>query len=380
MANPEKHRCIARLRKKYAAANRKEKTKILDSVCLAFACHRKDAIRALRPSDAPRPPGKTGRPPVYGDDAMLRALKKLYLLADQPCSKRFVALIPLWLPALEKREPLAPEIRDALLRASAATIDRLLAPTRAKKKGGRPSKPGSLLRNVIPIRTGSEDINKPGFVEVDTVAHCGTSLLGDFAWSLTLSDIDSEWTEMRAVWNKGVHGVLEKIDAIRKILPFALIALDSDNGSEFINNHLVRYCATEGAPVHFTRSRPYRKNDQAHVEQKNWTHVRQVFGYERLNRAEYVALMDAIYQVLGLLNNYFMPVMKLVSKQRENAKIRKTYDAPKTPCQRLLDSPDVPETTKVLLRARLAELDPLTLRDELQNKLRAFWKLVRSKT
>jgi hypothetical protein len=379
MANLEKHRCIARLRKKYAAANRKEKTKILDSVCLAFACHRKEAIRALNPSNTPRPAKKKGRPPVYQKDALLRTLKKIYLLADQPCSKRFVALIPLWLPAVEKREPLPPEIRAALLAMSAATIDRLLAPTRAKKKGARPSKPGSLLRNSIPIRTGSDDINRPGFAEIDTVAHCGNSLLGDFVWSLTLTDIHSQWTEMRAVWNKGAHGVLEKIDAIRQILPFALIALDSDNGSEFINNHLVRYCAIPENPVLLTRSRPYRKNDQAHVEQKNWTHVRQVFGYDRLDCAEYVARMDAIYQTLGFLNNYFVPVMKLVSKQRENAKIRKTYDAPKTPCQRLLDSPDIPETTKVFLRAQMAELDPLALRDQLQNQLRTFWKFVRDK-
>jgi hypothetical protein len=298
------------------------------------------------------------------------------------CSKKLKAALPIWLPFYESEYgSLLEDVKTKLLTISPATIDRLLKPNKIKykRKGLCGTKPGSLLKNQIPIRTDNWDIKTPGFCEADTVAHCGNSLSGDFVWSLTLTDIFSTWTENRAVWGKGSQGVLEQIKDVEKKLPFKLLGFDCDNGTEFLNYHLMRYFSDRPKTkmVQFSRSRPYHKNDNAHVEQKNWTHVRQLFGYDRFDDKAMVALMNNLYRnEYSLLQNYFCPNMKLVSKERINSKYRKKYDTPQTPCQRLLASDHIPSETKQKLSIVYGSLNPFVLRKNIEAKLKRIFKLI----
>jgi hypothetical protein len=282
------------------------------------------------------------------------------------------------LPFYERKHGLPKEIVDQLLSMSERTIDRLLQPIKAhypKRLGG--TKPGSLLKKHIPIKTNQWNETQPGFVEADTVAHCGTSLLGNFVWSITLTDIYSGWTENAAVWNKGAHGVLTQIERIEKRLPFGILGFDCDNGSEFLNYHLVRYFQERKKPIQFTRSRPYHKGDNAHVEQKNWTHVRQLFGYYRFENPELVALMNDLYaNEASLLHNFFYPAMKLQDKERIQAKIKKKYDQPKTPYQRLMASSSISEIQKMKLKQLFESLNPFELQETLQSKLQYIFSFI----
>ncbi len=240
------------------------------------------------------------------------------------------------------------------------------------------TKPGTLLKTQIPLQGNAWDISQPGFMEADTVAHCGNSLAGDFAWSLTMTDLCSGWTECRAVWNKGATGVLAQIQAITAALPFSLRGFDCDNGSEFLNWHLLRYFQEPPRRIQFTRSRPYHKNDNAHVEQKNWSCVRQLFGYSRFDQHRLVAAMNDLYaNEFRLLVNFFYPTMKLTRKTRVGARITKQFATPQTPAQRLLDHPAVPDHHKAWLRTQLATLNPFTLSTQLQRKLKQFFTLTR---
>ena len=284
-------------RRRYQRGNRALKKQLLDEFCQAHGYHRKSATRLLNelviPDQSRR---KTGKKKVYKPEIVLEPLKKLWLVSDQMCGKRLKSALPLWLSHYAKHfEALPVEVEKQLLTMSAATIDRLLKPLRSRyQKGLSGTKPGSLLKTQIPVKTNQWDITKVGYMEADTVAHCGTSLSGDFVWSLTLTDIASGWTENRATWNKGSKGVIQQIRHIEENLPFAISGFDSDNGSEFLNYHLLYYF-TERPPervVQFTRSRPYKKNDNAHVEQKNWTHVRQLLGYQRFADAKLVPLIN----------------------------------------------------------------------------------------
>jgi hypothetical protein len=296
------------------------------------------------------------------------------------CSKRLVAAIPLWLPFYEKAyEKLSDEVRNKLLSISAATIDRLLAPTRAKTRprGLCATKPGSLLRNQIPIRTHNWDISQPGFMEADTVAHCGNSLAGNFIWSLTLTDIHTGWTECRATWNNGATGVVKQIKNIEANLPFELQGFDCDNGSEFLNHHLVRYFSDRKPKIKFTRSRPYKKNDNAHVEQKNWSYVRQLLGYDRLDNPKLVELINNLYSnQWSLYQNHFCPTLKLIEKKRINSKYYKKYETPRTPYQRLIVSPYVSKKDKKTLENLHQTLDPFKLKRQIDRQLKDIFKLV----
>jgi hypothetical protein len=241
---------------------------------------------------------------------------------------------------------------------------------RTGHKGLCGTKPGTLLKNQIPIRTQNWGITEPGFMEADTVAHCGNSLAGNFAWSLTLTDILTTWTEIRATWNKGAGGVCEQIEDIESCLPFTLLAFDCDNGSEFLNYHLVRYFSDRPKEVAFTRSRPYKKNDNAHVEQKNWTHVRQLFGYDRIEDVALIPLMNDLYaNEWSLYQNHFCPNMKLI-KQRINARYKKKYEVPKTPYQRLLDCDHITDEVKSRLWDIHQTLNPFMLKQTIEKKLR----------
>lgn len=368
------------IRKRYCKARKKDKKPILDEFCANCGYHRKYAIRLL--GRLPKASGKNpGAKPVYDSEALLTPLKRIWFATDQMCSKKLKAAISLWLPHYEQEYGALPEpAKTQLLAVSARSIDRLLKPVRAQyhRHGLSGTQPGTLLKNQILIRTDHWDVTQPGYLEADTVAHCGNSLAGDFVWSLTMTDILSGWTENRATWNKGALGVMAQIKDVESRLPFPIFGFDCDNGSEFLNHHLHRYMADRPSPVKFTRSRPYRKNDNAHVEQKNWTHVRQLFGYDRFDKPGLVDLMNDLYRnEWSTFQNFFCPTMKLKEKQRINSKYIKKYDPPKTPCQRLLESDHIPPETKAKLEATFHCANPFKLKKIIEAKLRAAFNALK---
>jgi hypothetical protein len=301
-------------------------------------------------------------------------VRQIWLAAEQPCGKRLVPILRQWLPFYERRFGAVSGRQRTLLRTvSSATLDRLLSGARAEYPGwGRcGTKPGSLLKTEIPIRTGTWDLTQPGYLEADSVAHCGTSLAGSFVWSLTYTDIFSGWTEGRAVWNKGAAGVLAATQDVEATLPFGLLGFDCDNGSEFLNHHLWAYLAQRGSPVEFTRSRPYHKDDNAHVEQKNWMWPRQLLGYMRLEDHELVARISTVYKdVWGPLHNFFLPCLKLKKKWREGSRWRKCYELPQTAFERLCRPGLLALKQRRQLRERYASLDPFSLKDDLEKQLK----------
>ena len=371
------------LSKRYRTANKTEKGKILNELCESSGFHKKHAIRLLNSCNHKKPRSKTkkkvGRPKVYSSGVYLTPLKKIWLASDQPCGKRLKMALPLWLPHYGGAYgELDPAIYKGLLSMSAATIDRLLAPSRVKCKRFCGTKPGSILKKQIKIKTDQWDEDRPGYLEADTVAHCGTSLSGDFVWSLTMTDIFSAWTENRAVWNKGSIGVLNQITDIENNLPFDILGFDSDNGSEFLNHHLIRYFTDTERPrqIQFTRSRPYHSDDNAHVEQKNWTHVRQLLGYERFDNPAVVEMINALYKKeISLMNNYFLPNFKLVEKRRVDATIIKKHSKPATPYQRLMQSEHLTDAKKNELTTIYNQLNPFELKKEIQRKLNKIFSI-----
>ena len=368
---------LPRLRQRYVGRGREGRSRLIDEVCEQWDYSRKHAIKLLggKAGWGGELCSRKGRPPLYGE-AEAKVLWRIWKAAEQACGKRLKALIPDWLPYYENEHgKLDGRLRKKILGISAAQIDRLLAPrkVRAGHHGRCGTKPGGLLKTQIPIRTDNWDITRPGFLEADTVAHCGGSLEGSFIWSVTYCDILSGWTCNRAVWNKGSHGIVEATRCVEASLPFELLGFDSDNGSEFLNWHLVRYFQDRKKVVGFTRSRPYKKDDNGHVEQKNWTHVRQLLGYDRLEDPELVAPINALYrECWEPLHNYFLPSAKLKAKSRYGAKYKRKHDKPLTPCERLLCSPDVSEVMKKKLRARKAELNPFELHRQLEKNLKAI--------
>lgn len=371
---------VKKLQARYLKAKKSEKSVILKEFCDTSGYHKKHAIRILntKPSRRKKVKKRQGRPPLYKPERCLQPLKEIWLACDQPCGKRLKEAIPYWLPHYaDTYSELEKSLYDELIQMSASTIDRLLKPLRAKHKrswGG--TKPGSILKNQIPVQTEQWDIEKPGFIEADTVAHCGVSLTGNFIWSLTLTDIYSGWTELRAIWNKGSAGVVEQIEDFEKRLPFPILGFDCDNGSEFLNWHLIRYFsdAQDNHRIQFTRSRPYHKDDNAHVEQKNWTHVRQLLGYYRLDKQSLVWLINDLYRnEISMLNNFFMPNFKLIHKQRDGAKIIKKHDKPETPYHRLLKSEQVTEQKKNELKLIYEQANPFVLKKAIQIKLKRIF-------
>jgi len=364
---------------RYQRVGRRFKSKILDEFCEVCGYSRKYAIGLLhrKPGQRRKRPGPRRR---Y-DAQVLEPLKFLWLKSEQMCFKRLKAALPLWLPFYEQKHgSLSESVRAKLLRISPATIDRLLKKTRARypAKGLCGTRCGRHLKQQIPIRTDNRDIDRPGFLEADTVAHCGTSMAGSFIWSLTFTDIFSQWTENRAVWNKGATHVLAQVKDLEQGLAFELLGFDVDNGSEFLSFHLWRYLLDRPRPVPMTRSRPYRKNDQAHVEQKNWTHVRQLLGYDRLEQQELIPLINDLYRTWGLFHNFFCPTLKLRRKLRQGSKTIRKYFAPQTPFQRLLDSAHLTNQQKDGLRAQYLKLNPLELKEQLEQKLKLVFDKARA--
>lgn len=381
MGKNDKKAYLEAIRGRYRKAARADKSKILDEFCAVCRYHRKSALRLLRRPSRKVARGKPGRPSQYRGPEVMVPLRAIWLATDQMASKRLRAALPLWLPYYEQAHgAVLDTARTKLLSVSPATIDRLLAPVRAEagRHGLSGTKPGTLLRKQIPLQGEAWDVSQPGFIEADTVAHCGTSLAGDFVWSLTMTDLYSGWTECRATWNKGAAGVMRQIKTIQQALPFAIKGFDCDNGSEFLNWHLLRYFQTHEKPIRFTRSRPYHSDDNAHVEQKNWSCVRQLFGYDRFASELLVAQMNDLYaNEFSLLINYFYPTMKLVEKARVGAKIIKRHATPETPAQRLLDHPSLSDKQKQRIQQTRATLNPFVLQATIQKKLRAIFRHIR---
>jgi hypothetical protein len=354
------------VRGRYRTATRVEKSKILDEFVALTGLHRKHAVRVLnRPAGTANPRRASTRALVY-DEAVAQALTILWEASDRICGKRLAPLLPVLLPALERHGHLGldPTVREKLLQISPATIDRLLAP---KRNGGvrRQARTAPGVRKQIPVRTFAdwEDVG-PGHMEVDLVAHCGGSIAGSLVHTLTATDVASGWTECVSLVARNSSLVVEAIEGLRVRLPFRLKSIDTDNGSEFINDVLLSYTTSQG--LEFTRSRPYRKNDQAWVEQKNGAVVRRLVGYGRLEGLAAAQALARLYDSSRLFVNFFQPSFKLLDKRREGARVKKRYLRPATPCARLLDSGDVDESTKERLRAIAVTCDPLRLLDEIR--------------
>lgn len=373
MAGERLERVLREYRREYGKANQSEKTGLLNTFCKVTGYHRKYAIGLLnQPADSPIREVKRRRGPTYSA-AALRAIEGIWKAAGYPWSERLKALLPLWLPWARKRwRWLAPAVEAEMLRITARQIDRRLqAKKRALKRRiyGR-TKPGSLLKHHIPVKTDNWDVTAPGSVEVDLVSHSGDCASGEFIHSLNVTDIHTGWVETRAVMGKGETGVVNAVDDIRRNLPFPLHAIDSDNGSEFINHHLYRYCKQHH--VQFTRGRPYKKNDNAHIEQKNWTHVRRVFGWDRYDTRTVQAAMNDLYtHELRLMMNLFQPSVKLRKKERVGSRLRRHYEPAQTPLDRLIAGRDfkvLPLALQKLVRLR-ERLDPFSLSEAIEHKL-----------
>jgi len=326
---------------RYKKVSKPLRARILDEFCQVCGYNRKYAIRLLNGPAPQKPEGSTfkGRRPTYGAKVIL-SLTAIWEAAGYPCSARLKALLPLWLPWASKHLAISAQVQTQLLSISPATIDRRLkAKKRQLKKRlyGR-TKPGTLLKHHIPIKTDSWDVKTPGFTEIDLVSHSGNSEKGEFIHSLNVTDIHSTWVETRAVMGKGQAGVLDAMKQIEQALPFKLLGIDSDNGSEFINYHLKAFC--DQNHIQFTRGRPYKKDDNAHIEQKNWTHVRKILGYLRYDSLQALNAINDLYRHdLRILQNLFLPSMKLSEKVRIGSKLKRRYDKPLTPLERLLACP-----------------------------------------
>jgi hypothetical protein len=302
-------------------------------------------------------------------------LRIVWEAANYPWSVRLKAVLPRWLPWLKKRLLISPRLESQLLRISPRQIDRRLRPykVQAKRRLYGRTKPGTLLKHHIPVKAERWEVNEPGFTEIDLVSHSGDRADGEFIHSLTLTDIHTCWTETQAVLGKSQAFVVDALEQIRARLPFELRGIDSDNGSEFINHHLRGYC--ELLEIQFTRGRPYKKDDNAHVEQKNWTHVRRLMGYLRYDSPKALVAMNELYRgELRTFQNLFMPSVKLLSKTRVGSRLRRRYDEPRTPLDRLLACHT--KTARVAaLKAQRERLDPFKLSQTIDRRLRAIHAL-----
>jgi hypothetical protein len=382
MSQKTREEVLSKLRRRYETAGLEHKRKLLTQAQELLGYHRKSAIRVLSKRPEPsRPYIKTGRPVHYDPARLLPPLRRIWEASDYACGLRLAAMLPEWIPAYEAHEKsLGSEVRQRLLQASPRTLDRLLAPLRSGGKGRSLTRPGTLLRHQIPIRGSVWEENKPGWLEVDTVALCGGSVEGEFVWMVDGVDYATTWVEVRGMWGRGQQNTLEALQDMEESLPFELLGLDSDNGGEFINYHVMKWLQKRDRPVFMTRSRPYESDDNAHVEQKNWTHVRQCFGYERYDNPEVVGPINALLKgPYGKLRNYFYASLKLEKKERREGKLKRVYGEVQTPLERVLDSEEVSKATKEALRAEKAKLNPFALKLEVDRRLKEINALRRAR-
>jgi hypothetical protein len=359
---------LEKLRRRYKTAGAEHKRKLLDQAEQLLGYHRKSAIRALRVAAVMAGPViLTGRPVSYEPSLLVPWLRPIWQATDYACGRRLVAMLPEWIPAYEQHERRLPgEVREKLLLASGRTLDRLLEPLRAQGAGRSLTRPGTLLRQQIPIRGSVWEEGKAGWLEVDTVALCGGSVAGEFVWMVDGVDYATTWVELRAMWGRGQAGTLAALQDMEASLPFCLLGLDSDNGGEFLNHHVLKWLQKRPQPVFMTRSRPYKKDDNAHVEQKNWTHVRH-------DNPELVEPMNALVKgPYGQLMNYFHASLKLEHKQRKNGKTQRIYGAAQTPLARVLASAEVSEAAKARLLRDKARVNPFALKQAVTRSLKAI--------
>lgn len=372
-----KHELVEAIRRRYWAGKRKEKGRILDEFVAATGYGRKWGIELLRSGPPPPRAGHGGRPRVYSP-VVVGALRVAAEASDWLCGKRLAPFLSELVPALQAEGILVIEssICDRLLAMSAATIDRRLRPFRLQTRphGLSTTKPGTLLKQQVPVQTYTPwEEERPGFVEIDLVAHCGTSTAGHYLNTLTVTDVATTWTECVGVWGKGQAAVFAGLQVVRKRLPFPLLGIDSDNGSEFLNAQLVRYCEQE--QITFTRSRPYWKNDQAHVEQKNWSVVRRLLGYGRFESKEALEQLNAVYDLLRIWINHWQPTLKLIGKERDGAKVHKRYDEARTPYRRVLASVELREDITAWLTEEHGKWGPVALRRACDTAAQCLWRL-----
>jgi transposase InsO family protein len=361
---------------RYHKAGRKEKKAILNEFCANAAYNRKYAIRLL---NGPRPEKNRGprrqRSASYQPETVA-VLRSVWEAAGYPWSVRLKALLPIWMPWIRKRFRLRPEVEKQLLKISARQIDRRLkaAKTQIRRRIYGRTKPGYLLKHHIPVKTDRWDVTSPGFTEVDLVSHSGNSASGEFAHTLNVTDMHTTWTESGAVLGRGEEAVQRALNEIAEALPFRLLGVDSDNGSEFINWHLKQWC--EQKEIQLTRGRPYKKDDNAHIEQKNWTHVRKLLGWERYDTHEAVAAINDLYRhELRIWLNLFLPSVKLLKKVRVGSKVRRVYDGPRTPFERVRACPQADRVLVARLEELRKSLDPFQLARVIDRKLERIYRL-----
>lgn len=362
---------------RYQKVSKPFRARILDEFCHVCGYNRKYAIRLLNgpTPQKPKTSARKGRRLVYRAQ-LIAALTAIWEAAGYPCSVRLKALLPLWLPWAIKRLRLTVEMQKQLLAISPATIDRRLKGKRGdlkKRLYGR-TKPGTLLKHHIPIKTDNWDVKTPGFTEIDLVSHSGNSASGEFLHSLNVTDIHTTWVESRAVMGKSQIGVLNAMRDIEQALPFKLLGIDSDNGSEFINYHLKTFCDQKS--IQLTRGRPYKKDDNAHIEQKNWTHVRKILGYLRYDSlAAHQAINELYRNELQILQNLFLPAMKLIKKTRVGSKLKRCYDQPLTPLERVLQCPQADAAKVQRLKRLRDQTDPFELAKRIEQKLERIFAM-----
>jgi len=381
MSLKSKNELVETVRPRYQKASKVEKQKILDEFTSATGYHRKHAIRVLKNKvqvqNRLKGKSKTYRRLYRGE--VVQALEQIWEIYGQICSKRLQPFLPEAIRILARCQEieLSEGTKELLVKISSASIDRCLRPIRLQTPHGlSTTKPGSLLKKLIPVRTFTEwDQERPGFLEMDLVAHCGNTTEGQFLCTLTCTDLCTGWTEVTGLLHRSQEAVSAAIHLVRQRLPFPLLGIDSDNGGEFINDLLYRYCLAE--KITFTRSRPYQKNDQAHVEQKNWSVVRHTVGYDRWETQQELALLQSIYDDLRLYINFFQPSLKLIAKERIDHKTFKRYDPAKTPYQRVLERKDISLEAKARLAHLCVQLNPAELRRRIDQKLAKLWKLSR---
>jgi hypothetical protein len=366
---------IKRIEVRYRDATKAQKKIMLTEFCHTWGVGRKYAIRLLGGKRAPSG-RKAGRPARY-DGRLVHHITVLWASMERICPKRMKAALPIWLP-FYRAPDFDPHLKAQILAASPSTLERFLKRGRKTLKGLSGTKRAKFFRYKIPLHDFEAKVVNVGHTCADTVAHCGDSLAGDFAWSLTLTDRLTGWTDNRATPSKSANEIQKALRSIEADLPFSILSLQTDCGTEFLNYVVMKYVQNRPQPVVMTRSRPYHKNDNAHVEQKNFTHVRELFGYDRLSELGLVDLMNEIYRdYWNPLHNFFLPSMKLKEKERFGSRIRKRYDKPTTPYERVLAAPNLSDEKKQALRARFSHLNPFDLKRGLEKKLDQFFSRLR---
>jgi len=375
MSQHSKRELVQRLQPRYLKAERKEKTKILDEFVAVTGMHRKAAIRRLRQQNNPKQEHR-GRQKTY-TGSVVSALVKIWRICGCICGKRLQPILSDMVASLERHNELKldNDTKTLLLGVGSATIDRLLRPYKtSNRRGQSTTKPGDLLKHQIPIRTFADwDDTRAGFVEIDLVAHCGDTVDGQFLYSFTATDIATGWTECFSLLHRSQIAVHGALDQLQERLPFPLLGIDSDNDSVFINELILKYCQTNS--ITFTRCRPYKKNDQCFVEQKNWSIVRRTIGYQRYESQAAHQLLGEVYEALHLYANMFQPTFKLKSKKRTGAKVHKKYEKPRTPLQRVLDTKLLSADNMSEWQATYRDTNPAKLRRRIDRKVQQLVRL-----